>query len=299
MEIKGKYDEWACKYDEGVNMTRDMDLFVMQRTIPFVFPVDQLNKKNVCILELGCGSGKNTLFLANYLMQFGNSNSVIACDFSLEMLSLAKKKLEKCLDNVKFLEMDISMKWNNIPDSSVDLVLFNLVLEHISDLSHAFSEAYRVLRNEGMMFFSEYHPKRYVNGGAQFVDEKKRVNLVGSFLTRTKKDFIDSVEKSGFMKISVSSWFDFNKNGKENSIPRLLTVLAKKKSVISRRIISLLSSVIHSSNLFLKKIRKFNFVVFVIFILNKQFSNVIKDSNFDRSMMQSHTSLYVPLLLNF
>ena len=54
-EIINDYDAWAYQYDNNINPTRDLDNAVTKKSL------SNLNFSNV--LELGCGSGKNTEWL--------------------------------------------------------------------------------------------------------------------------------------------------------------------------------------------------------------------------------------------
>jgi hypothetical protein len=68
-EVGRAYDRWAASYDADRNATRDLDAAVV-RSVPFV-----LDGRDV--LELGCGTGKNTPWLA------GRAKTVIGLDFSI------------------------------------------------------------------------------------------------------------------------------------------------------------------------------------------------------------------------
>jgi SAM-dependent methyltransferase len=56
MGIQNAYDEWSETYDTDENLTRDLD----QRVTLELFSNLQFDS----ILEIGCGTGKNTVFLA-------------------------------------------------------------------------------------------------------------------------------------------------------------------------------------------------------------------------------------------
>jgi ubiquinone/menaquinone biosynthesis C-methylase UbiE len=59
-----------------------------------------------------------------------------------------------------------------VDDASVDLVIGNLILEHVSNVAPIFAEAARVLRPGGVMYSCELHPYRQLRGGqAHFTDE--------------------------------------------------------------------------------------------------------------------------------
>lgn len=56
MSIQNAYNEWSESYDVDTNLTRDLDRKVIRDLLA--------NLQFDSILELGCGTGKNTIFLA-------------------------------------------------------------------------------------------------------------------------------------------------------------------------------------------------------------------------------------------
>src|SRR5678810_186092 len=123
MDIQNAYNEWSEIYDTNANLTRDLDEKVTRDTLG--------DQKFKSILELGCGTGKNTVFLA----QIGTS--VHALDFSQGMIEKAKEKVQA--GNVRFEVTDLTKCWP-CEHNAYDLITCNLVLEHIADLPHIFSE---------------------------------------------------------------------------------------------------------------------------------------------------------------
>jgi ubiquinone/menaquinone biosynthesis C-methylase UbiE len=79
MSIEKAYDIWANQYDTNKNRTRDLDKKSTIETL------SNYNFENV--LELGCGTGKNTEWLLS------KAKRVIGLDFSREMLNKAKEKI--------------------------------------------------------------------------------------------------------------------------------------------------------------------------------------------------------------
>ena len=118
MSIRQAYSDWAATYDLDRNLTRDLDQAVAMNILA------NLHCKSV--LELGCGTGKNTALLAEI------GERVRAVDFSQSMIERAKDKLR--LNNVSFEVADITEPWP-CASESYDLIVCNLVLEHIRDLS--------------------------------------------------------------------------------------------------------------------------------------------------------------------
>ncbi len=128
MSVKEAYSEWSATYDVDRNLTRDLDRQVTRESL------EHLHCKS--IVEIGCGTGKNTPLLAKI------AEKVLAIDFSQAMTDKAKEKIQA--DNVTFSVADVTGEWP-CADQSADLIVCNLVLEHVADLSFIFSEAFRCL----------------------------------------------------------------------------------------------------------------------------------------------------------
>ncbi|MFC1879332.1 class I SAM-dependent methyltransferase, partial [Chloroflexota bacterium] len=95
MSVKESYNLWSATYDTDENLTRDLDQTVTRNTLGY--------SRSKSILEIGCGTGKNTAQLA----QIGDR--VYALDFSEGMLMRANEKLGS--ENVSFLVADITKPW--------------------------------------------------------------------------------------------------------------------------------------------------------------------------------------------
>jgi malonyl-CoA O-methyltransferase len=143
MRVQQAYNHWSATYDTDSNRTRDLDQVITRDTLG--------GSRWESIIEIGCGTGKNTALLTKI------GHKVRAIDFSEGMLDKARRKLRS--DNLIFLTADITRPWP-LADRSADLVVCNLVLEHIEDLSFVFSEAFRSLVEGGCFFVCELHPFR-------------------------------------------------------------------------------------------------------------------------------------------
>ena len=152
--VRSVYNQWADSYDKTENNTRDLDKEATQVMLAKII------LSSYCVLELGCGTGKNTEWL------FKKAHQVIAVDFSEEMLTKAKEKLSA--PNLFFKRADITQEWT-FQNDTFDLITCNLILEHVQDLEFIFSEATRVLHSNGYFFISELHPfKQYMGSKAHF-----------------------------------------------------------------------------------------------------------------------------------
>jgi malonyl-CoA O-methyltransferase len=207
MEIQDAYNGWSDIYDTDINLTRDLDSFVTRSLLA--------NRQFDSTLEIGCGTGKNTVFFA----QIGTN--VHALDFSEGMIQKAKGKVQS--ENVRFEMADITKSWP-CEDNAYDLISCNLVLEHIEDLSHIFAETSRTLRQNGIFLLNELHPfKQYSGSGARFETNSGTVE-VDAFVHHIS-DFMHAAESNGLtLSIFNEHWHEED----EGKPPRLVSFLFEK-----------------------------------------------------------------------
>jgi len=212
MDIQEAYSDWSATYDLDRNLTRDLDQLATRTTL------SSLRGKS--ILEIGCGTGKNTALLA----QIGEH--VFALDFSAGMIEQARQKLS--LDNVAFAVADITQPWP-CEDQSIDLVVCNLVLEHIRDLPFIFTEASRVLVATGRFFISELHPFRQYQGTqANFLRNQKRTEIQA--FVHHISDFIGAATANGLALRQMKEWWH---EEDQNKPPRLVSFMFEKEAAVS------------------------------------------------------------------
>jgi len=202
MKIQDAYNEWSDFYDSDMNLTRDLDS-KLTRELLADLQVDS-------ILELGCGTGKNTSFLA----QIGAK--VEAVDFSQGMIEKAREKVKA--ENITFSMMDISQAWK-FADESFDLITSNLVLEHIHDLSFVFSEASRCLKSKGQFFINELHPFRQYDGKKARFERGDETVEVDAFLHHIS-DFTNAASANGLKLVTLNEYWHESDEGKP---PRIVS----------------------------------------------------------------------------
>ena len=206
-DVAQAYNKWAASYDADKNITRDLDALVMQRV--------SLAIDNKDILELGSGTGKNTSYLAQ------RARHVTAIDFSEGMIARAHQRI--VTNNVQFVKHDVRDTWP-VESASADLVVANLILEHVHDLAPVFFEAARVLRPNGQFYFCELHPYRQLTGGqANFVDPDTGQAVQVAAHVHTVSEYVMSGIEAGFSLVSLGEWTE--DDAPANTPPRLISCL--------------------------------------------------------------------------
>ena len=204
MSIEKAYNNWAVQYDTNENITRDLD---KKSTIDTLSNYDFKH-----VLELGCGTGKNTEWLLN------KAERIIGIDFSQEMLDIAKKKIKD--KRVIFKKADLTENWD-IEDQFADLVTSSLTLEHIKNLKHIFNQANLKLKTNGLFFISELHPfKQYLGSRAKF-DTGQGIEELEVYQHHIS-DYVDNAKKNGFKLLEIKEWFD---KQSIKDIPRLISFI--------------------------------------------------------------------------
>lgn len=207
MSIEKAYNIWALQYDTNKNRTRDLD---KKSTIETLSKFEFEN-----VLELGCGTGKNTSWLLEKATQ------IIGLDFSQEMLNKAKEKISN--KKVVFKKADLNEDWE-VENNFADLITSSLTLEHIEDLNHIFKQGTLKLKKNGLFFVSELHPfKQYSGSKAQYETENGTQEL--EVYTHHLSEYIDSANNNGLKLVEIKEWFD---DTSPNGLPRLISLLFEK-----------------------------------------------------------------------
>lgn len=205
MNTEDAYNDWADTYDTVNNKTRDLEAIALREVLG-----DTVYET---ILEIGCGTGKNSAWLA------GRCNLLTAVDFSAKMLRIARTKINS--ENVDFRQADITESWSF---NKTDLITCSLVLEHIENLSFIFQQAARVLGAGGRFYVCELHPYKQLQGSrARFEKDGNVVEL--EYFVHHISAYFGAAQQHGLACRNLQEWFD---DEDKSTLPRLVSFLFEK-----------------------------------------------------------------------
>jgi ubiquinone/menaquinone biosynthesis C-methylase UbiE len=208
MNVEQAYTTWSEQYDTNANKTRDLEGVALRTTL------EGLNLDNC--LEIGCGTGKNTMWLVT---QFKH---VTAVDLTEKMLEKAKSKINT--EGVTFIQADILEPWH-FAQKQYDLVGFSLILEHIEHLEPIFAKTVDALKQAGYVYIGELHPFKQYSGTKARFETEEGLKIVTCF-NHHISDFTQLAHKFGLEIVDVNEFFD---DGDKTTLPRILTILLRKK----------------------------------------------------------------------
>ncbi len=137
------------------------------------------------VLEVGCGTGSMTTWLAK---QVGMNGQVIAVDASEEQLEIARKAAEKSgFTNIEFIWSTIEAL--DLPDDFVDLAYSRLLLMHLMDPKRVLININKYLKPGGVIACEETH--------------------AGSVTTTPRNEHIERFNEL-FIQLGKLQGFDFN-----------------------------------------------------------------------------------------
>jgi ubiquinone/menaquinone biosynthesis C-methylase UbiE len=182
-EVAKAYDLWANNYDsqpDNLILVLDEKLFS-----------SMLNKVNIngkVVADIGCGTGRHWEKILDK-----HPLNLYGFDVSAGMLERLQKKYP--LADVRQLTTNI------LPDiecESCDVIVSTLAVAHIENIEDALNEWNRVLKNDGDLIITDYHPKNLTMGGQRTFAYEGKIIAV--------KNHIHPIEelKSVFNKLQLT-----------------------------------------------------------------------------------------------
>lgn len=138
LNVKDAYAKWASSYSpDAHNPLMQLEQQAMIDLLP--------DPNGLRSIDVACGSGR-------YLKWLIDHRSALACgiDLSSDMLARARS-ISMDLAEADCLSLPIA-------SSSFDLIVCGLAVGHVADLSRVLRELARVVRPNGVITYSDFHP---------------------------------------------------------------------------------------------------------------------------------------------
>lgn len=188
--VRSGYDRWARVYDHDSNPLQALEEPVLRAAVG--------DPRGLAALDLGCGTGRHTLWLA------AAGATVTAVDFSEGMLAEARKR--PGAQAVRFLAHDLHQPLPLL-DGQFDLVVSGLVLEHLRELDGFFAEARRVLPPNGRAVISAMHPAMFLRGTqARFTDPASGELVQPGSVPHSIAAFVMAALRAGFRLSNIAEF---------------------------------------------------------------------------------------------
>jgi arsenite methyltransferase len=153
-------------------------------------------KDGETVLDLGSGGGIDVLLSAK---RVGPTGKAYGLDMTDEMLALANENRRRAgAENVEFLRGEIEQI--PLPDSSVDVIISNCVINLSGDKRKVLKEAFRVLKPGGRFAVSDVVVRGDVPAGVR-TNMELWIGCVAGALE--EREFLKLLQEVGFKKASI------------------------------------------------------------------------------------------------
>ncbi len=185
MEVEDAYNIWASGYDDQP----DNLMFALDETL-FTELITNVDFHNKIIADIGCGTGRHWKKIYEK-----HPAKIIGYDVSEGMLKVLKEKFPDAETQ--------QLKSNHLEglgNNSCDILISTLAIAHIKDIEDAFAEWDGVLKKDGHIIITDYHPDALSKGGNRTFRHNGKMIAV--------KNYIHPIEK---IKDIAFKWgFKFN-----------------------------------------------------------------------------------------
>jgi arsenite methyltransferase len=150
------------------------------------------------VLDLGCGGGIDVLLSAR---RVGPAGKAYGLDMTTEMLDLARAHAEQAgVGNAEFLLGQIEAV--PLPDSSVDVVISNCVINLSADRPAVFAESFRVLRPGGRLGVSDILAEDHLTAAQRIARGAQAGCIAGA---PSFAEYRDGLTAAGFAAVTITA----------------------------------------------------------------------------------------------
>lgn len=215
MTTQDAYDQWASVYDSDGNMLQAIDDLELATLLPEFLAhvtkdheeVTAHNRKPLCILDVGCGTGRNTRKLLDYALSSKTGIHILGLDFSQPMLDIAHSKLSTVFprqSNGQAASPGWSLHCCDVfaasstraPLPPAHAIVSTLVLEHVP-LDVFFSTLASLLLPRGLALVTNMHHEMGRLGAQAGFVSADGVKVRGNSFVYTVEDMVQAAKRAG------------------------------------------------------------------------------------------------------
>jgi len=180
------YDIWAENYDaQPGNLMLDLDEQLFAKLLA------GLNLENKIVADIGCGTGRHWNKILGQ-----NPTSLTGFDVSPGMLNKLNDKFSEAKTYVI-----TDNHFEDIADKTYDVILSTLTVAHIEDVEDALQTWCRIIKQNGDMIITDFHPNALASGGKRTFRHENKHIAIQNFVHTT--DLIKkNLFKNGFDAIA-------------------------------------------------------------------------------------------------
>lgn len=171
------YDIWSKNYDEQPgNLMLDLDEVVFSKLL------ENLPIHNKKVADIGCGTGRHWQKMLNL-----RPAKLTGFDVSSGML----RRLEDKFPQAQTYQITDNL-FKDIPAKSYDAIVSTLTVAHIKNIGEALKAWCRILKQEGDIVITDFHPSTLAFGGKRTFKHNHAYIAVQNFvhLTSTIKEIL-------------------------------------------------------------------------------------------------------------
>jgi 2-polyprenyl-3-methyl-5-hydroxy-6-metoxy-1,4-benzoquinol methylase len=201
LDTASAYDLWSEVYDTDGNFLQALDTIEMKTLLP-KFLQQIRSSKPWKMVDLGCGTGRNTLSLLHV-----PGANVIGLELSQKMLGMAQLRIDKELSQMNEaaragsvdLEIFDIIQQTHPPTCAIDAdaIISTLVLEHIP-ANTFFNAVSQMLKPDGVLLVTNMHSDMGKISQAGFVDPKTGEKIRPTSYAHRIDDVIAGARLRGF-----------------------------------------------------------------------------------------------------
>ncbi|KAJ5771330.1 uncharacterized protein N7511_003381 [Penicillium nucicola] len=213
------YNQWAEVYDTDGNFLQRLDTIEMRALLPqfldrvnarFPGPAPELEASRMALVDLGCGTGRNTLQLVDALSSNVGVDrfEIVGLDASPGMLDVARTTIEKHLElenpraDVKLgifdlLQPNLQQLPTSLRTAGAAGVISTLVLEHIP-LQQYFTAASTIMKAGAYLLLTNMHAEMGMRSQAGFTDPATGAKIRPTSYCHQIADILSVAVEAGF-----------------------------------------------------------------------------------------------------